>query len=119
VEGGIGDEERERIFPRKTDDSHQDVEDLKDRERFYGAFQRSAQKMLVRIAKRGIGELVGLLCPDVEKHFGVEDAVDTSYNLVRGGGHDDQAREVVLDKTAHCFCVVAETSKQKVIYRED
>jgi hypothetical protein len=42
-----------------------------------------------------------ILCEDIPKDLGPEDAVDTSNKLVESGSKDNEAGEVVLDQSSH------------------
>lgn len=101
VECGVGDQERQRVFPSQTEETEQDVEYLEGGERLDSRVER--------------------FCPCVPEDLWPEDTMQTSCNLVRSGGHDDETGEVVLDEFSHfevffcmCFCF---SSVFRVIFR--
>ena len=101
MESSVGDNERQRVFPRQAQQAKQNVEDLQSRERLHSTIECAAEDTS-QLAIPSTGKRLGnLLCPHIPEDLGPEDAVDAGGDLVGGGAHDDEAGEVVLDELSH------------------
>lgn len=104
VEAGVRDYDRQRVFPRQSQETEQDVEYLQDRKGLHCAIKSSVVCRSVTVPQTRAHTPQGyVLCPDVPEDLGPEDAMYAGRDLVSGGGEDDQTRQMVLDEFPHIY----------------